>query len=131
MASSYQVLTYYSIPISIRNPGGINNVKVFDLLLPVRREERPVVIKRVLGFMIDLRRWFTMNTDRNLRRRLVEFIECLPFNAFNDLKIDSSSLKEDYQVDDSYLFSIGNADFDRDVSCEDFSIDVTMNLMLL
>lgn len=131
MSESYTVLNYYSIPISIRNSNSSNSAKVFDFLLPVNREDRPVVIKRVLGFMSELRRWFTMNTERNLCRRLIEFIECLPFSAFNDLKIDPSSLWKDYQVEESYFFRIGNTEFNRDVSCEEFSIDVTIKMMLV
>lgn len=114
-------------PIGVVNSN--HKITLFEIRLPEQREMRVDVIKCVLHYMTELRRWFTMTDDRRLQIRLLQFLECMPLAAYNDLKLVDLS-KIIVTVDNDYSFFVGNTVYGKDEANDDFCINVSLMLML-
>jgi hypothetical protein len=129
MQTEFSVETYFLCRVGVVN--GNETIDLFDIRLPQKRDLRIDVIKRVLNYMKDLRRWFTLTNERRVQYRLVEFLDSLPYSAYNDLKLtDIAFIPSNLKIEDGYSLYIGGKVYNLEQSTEEFSIMTSMSLMM-
>ena len=109
---------------------GNQSTQLFEVRLPEQRELRADAIKRVLNYMKELRRWFALTDDRRLKIRLINFLDCLPLGAYNDLKLVDLTCMDEHIIEDNYSFFVGNTVYEKDQSNDEFCVNVAMLLMM-
>jgi hypothetical protein len=131
LSSYYPSYTCSLCPFGIIDKDG-KIFKLLDVRLPKNQKNRMPVILRVLNYMKDLRRWFTLTNNHLLQFRMAEYMEDLPFNAFKDIDIVDLSVLDMTQINDGYEVFVGeeNNHFDLTVSSEEFSIKASMLMMI-
>ena len=130
MASLYT--TQRLVPVWIKPDPRHNPVHLLDIRLDENKTERRDTVKRVIYIMKELLKWFTLESDRRLVKRFGDFLERIPFRAFNDFKLPELSEDEDIlklTVHDNYTLMIDNIEFQNDLSSEEFLVKLAVQLM--
>jgi hypothetical protein len=103
-----------------------------DIRLDDNKKQRKDTVKRVVYILKKMLRWFTMDNDRRLTKRFVDFLDELSYTAFNDLKIaDISQLSgiEGISIPDNYWMTIDEMKVTSELSSEEFILNVALHLM--
>lgn len=134
-------LVFDLIPLSIHFPyHGNKRIPLFDLMLPADSKlDRKLAIINILAWIRDLRRWFA--EPGPILPKLGHFLDNLAWPAFRHIRLrpfdeigDELITKEEC---DTYCLCISNfseeestVSLSRDISNEEFSTQLALNLMM-
>ncbi len=132
---SYSRLAPVKIHFQSSMLGDDYEIPLMEIRLDEDRKERKQTVKRVVYILKNLLRWFTMDNDRRLPKRFLDFLDDLSYTAFNDLKItdltqlDDRCRSDKISVPDNYWLTIDGMKVTTDLSSEEFIVNVALHLM--